>query len=103
MGASTPQGWGVPAGLRLSAGTNTFSLPGQPHISSFRPPAHTWAQSLEWDPDMTQTSYTDPPTGLAWVWASRNPSPNFLVQLCPWVGMVLPLWFIARLPRTEAN
>lgn len=34
----------------------------------------------------------------------RNASPSFLVQLCPWVGMVLPPWFTAQLPRrAEAN
>ena len=32
-----------------------------------------------------------------------NARTSFLVQQCPWVGMVLLLWFIAQLPRTEAN
>ena len=44
-----------------------------------------------------------PPTWLAWGWANWDRSPSFLVQLCPWVGMALALWFIAQLPRTEAN
>lgn len=50
-------------------------------LAALREPLRTWAQSPEWDPAVTQTSHTDPQTGLPG--AGPGPGPSFLVQLCP--------------------
>ena len=85
-GFSSEPGWrGCPVKACMCTCTDTIH-PLAARINLLRPPAHTWAQSLEKDPAVTWTSHTDLQTGLPG--AGPGPTREHSSQL---PGTTLPL------------